>query len=215
MGGLKHSLKSFKKSETQQRKEMPNLGTLHKTGRPLPATLSSSSPSLSLIKNYFSKEGINLARSWQKGLCAHMNSPSASHRGKHRTWIKKLFKARYYWECNGREQYRNLPQQNTVLHVTRVSFSVLLVIIIRSCLVKKDNEGVYKSTGCLASSQLRSSWPTLSTAEPESHPAAPWCACPLLVLVLSPFSPTPSASPASPAKKEGTLLLKKDRRTLL
>lgn len=56
-----------------------------------------------------------------------------------------------FWK---REQYRNLSQQNILSYTTSVSFSVLLVIMIRSCLAKEDNTGVYKSTGCLTSSQL-------------------------------------------------------------
>lgn len=82
---MKHALRYFKNLESRKEKRCQNweLGT-----NQIPFQLHSAAPAqpppLSLhIEYYFNGEGINLARSWEKGFCAHVSglSPSQGNTG--------------------------------------------------------------------------------------------------------------------------------------
>lgn len=90
-GVLKHAPRYFKNLESGKEKKCQNW-ELCTNPIPFPE-LHSAAPAQPLsfhTEYYFNGEGINLARSWEKGLCAHMSDLSPCQ-GKHGNTNKEVF----------------------------------------------------------------------------------------------------------------------------
>lgn len=142
-----HALRYFKNLESGKEKRCQNWELCTKlavcfqlhSAAPAQASLSLSRSSIISIGREVILQEVgkrDSVHTWT--VPVHLRGKTQEH--ERRNFLKLyIMKRLVFWK---REQYRNLPQQNTLLYTTSVSFSVL-VIMIRSCLAKKDNKGVY------------------------------------------------------------------------
>lgn len=157
---LKHAPRYFKNLESGKEKKCQNW-ELCTNPIPFPE-LHSAAPAQPLSFHIISMERELILQEVGKRDSVHTWVMSVHVRGNTGTRIKKFSKAINYWEACVSEE-RTMQESPSTKHIViyHWCFFCVLVIMIRSCLAKKDNKGVHKGTGCLASSQLNLSWPAL------------------------------------------------------